>query len=155
MTAKQLTFNTGVVDYTINGSVHVRFNPADVSFTEAFYNAFMQLDGMQEQFQEEIRAIGDDKGEFFAYARKRDADMRAIIDGLFGEGVADALFPGINCYAIADGLPIWVNFLFAIAEEIRDAYDEERAKSDPRMKQFDAKNQALLEKYRKATTKNA
>ena len=151
--SKALNFKTGLIDYEVNGCAHVRFNPADVAFTEKFYNAFMQLESRQEEFQKRVSEVQDDKDEFFAYARERDEEMREIIDGLFGEGVADALFGEMNCYAIADGMPIWINFLFAVAEEIRDAYDEEGRKADPRMRQFDEKHQELLAKYKKATTK--
>lgn len=153
--AKALNFDTGLVDYEINGGAHVRFNPADISFTERFYNAFTQLAEQQETFQQQVdeALANDDKDEFFAFANARDAEMREIIDGVFGDGIADAIFPDMNCYAIADGMPIWINFLFAVAEEIRDAYDEQGKKADPRMKHFDAKSKELLEKYKKATTK--
>lgn len=151
--SKALNFDTGVVDYEINGKAHARFNPADIAFTEKFYNAFMELADKQEEFQKQIEEVRDNKDEFFTFAHDRDAEMREIIDGLFGGGVADAIFEDMNCYAIADGMPIWINFLFAVAEEIRDAYDEQGRKADPRMKQFDAKSQELLAKYKKATTK--
>lgn len=149
--AKALNFDTGVVEYEINGAARVRFNPADIAFTEKFYNAFTQLADKQEEFQRQVDEVKDDKEEFFAFANERDAEMRGIIDGVFGEGVADAVFGELNCYAIAEGMPIWINFLFAVAEEIRDAYDEQGDKADPRMKQFDAKSQELLAKYKKKT----
>lgn len=151
--SKALNFDTGVIDYEVNGGVHIRFNPADVGFTEKFYNTFIELQDRQEEFQKRVAEVQDDNGELFAYARERDAEMRELIDGLFGEGVADGLFGDMNCYAIADGMPVWINFLFAVAEEIRDAYDEQGRKADPRLKQFDAKHQAMLAKYKKAPKK--
>ncbi len=151
--ARELNFATGLVDYTINGGAHVRFNPADIAFTERFYDTFIQLDSQQDEFQRRIDEIGDDKAEFFAYARERDEEMRKLIDSLFGENIADEIFGEMSTYAVADGMPLWVNFLFAIAEEIRNAYDEEKRKQDPRLKQFDSKHEELLAKYRKATTK--
>lgn len=153
--AKALNFDTGLVDYEINGCVHVRFNPADIAFTEKFYNAFTELANQQDTFQQQVdeALANDDKEEFFSFAKERDAEMRKIIDGVFGDGVADAIFADMNCYAIADGMPIWINFLFAVAEEIRDAYDAQGKKADPRMKHFDSKSKELLAKYKKATTK--
>lgn len=155
MTAKQLNFDTGIVDYEINGGAHVRFNPADVAFTERFYNAFKQLEGQQEEFERRVNEINEgDKTELFAYARERDAEMREKINELFQADIADAVFDGVNCYAMANGMPLWINFLFAVAEEIRNAYDEEQKKQDPRLKQFDSKHEELLRKYRAATTKH-
>ena len=155
MASKQLNFDTGIVDYVVNGGVHVQFNPADVAFTERFYNTFKQLESRQDEFEKRVNEINKgDKTELFAYARERDAEMRNDINELFQNDVADGIFDGFNCYAMADGMPVWVNFLFAIAEEVRDAYDEEQKKQDPRLKQFDAKHEELLKKYRAATTKS-
>ncbi len=151
--SKALNFDTGIVDYEVNGVTHIRFNPTDVAFTERLYNAFMALDERQDEFEKRVREIGEDKDKMFAYAKERDADMRVIIDDLFGDGVADALFPNMNCYALADGMPIWINFLFAVAVEIRDSFTEEQRKADPRLRKFSDKNEELLAKYRKATTK--
>lgn len=151
--SKALNFDTGLIDYEVNGSAHIRFNPTDVSFVEKFYNTFDQLDDRQEEFQQRIEEVQGDKEQFFAYAHERDEEMRGMVDGLFGEGVADAIFPDMSSYALADGMPLWINFFFAVAVEIRDAFDEEGRKADPRMRQFDAKHQELLAKYKKATTK--
>lgn len=153
MASKKLSFDTGVVEYNINDAVTVRFNPADVNFTERMYNAFMELDKRQDEFQKRVEEIGDDDEQMFAYANERDAEMRGIIDGLLGEGVADALFPNMNCYALADGMPVWINLMFAIAEEVRDSFTSEHAKADPRLRQYNEKNAELLAKYKKATTR--
>ena len=151
--AKNLNFETGVVEYEINGVAKARFNPTDVNFAQRMYSSFMELDSRQDEFQKRVEDIGDDSGEMFAYAQERDAEMRAIIDGLLGEGVADALFPDMNCYALADGMPVWVNLMFAVAEEIQGAFEGEQAKADPRLRDISDKNAELLAKYKKATTK--
>ena len=151
--AKSITFETGVVEYDINGAVTVRFNPTDVNFTERMYESFTALDSRQDEFQKRIDEISDDNAEMFAYAKERDAEMREIIDGLLGQGVSDALFPDMNCYALADGMPVWINLMFAIAEEIHDAFASEQEKADPRLRKFNDKHEELLAKYKKATTK--
>jgi hypothetical protein len=80
--------------------------------------------------------------------------MRGYINELFAQdGIADEIFNGINCYALADGMPIWVNLLFAIAEEIDAAFSEQGKRHDPRMQKLTDKNAELLAKYKKATTK--
>lgn len=146
--AKSLSFDTGVVEYDINGAATVRFNPADAEFAERLYRTFSDLDARQGEFQREVEEIGEDGDRMFAYARERDHEMRGIIDGLLGEGVADALFPDMNCYALADGLPVWINLMFALAEEVEGAYTSQQKRADPRLRSYNKKYDAMLKKYR-------
>lgn len=147
--ARELNFDTGVVEYGINGDVKVRFNPTDTAFVERLYRVFDDLAGKQDEFQARIDEIGDDGAAMFAYASERDREMRGLIDGLFGEGVADALFADMNCYALADGLPVWVNLMFAVAEEIEAAYGAEQKRSDPRIRHYNKKYEAMRKKYKR------
>lgn len=147
--ARSLTFDTGVVEYDINGAATARFNPTDAEFVDRLYRTFTELDAKQEEFQARVGEIGEDGDAMFAYARERDREMRATIDSLLGEGVADALFPDMNCYALADGLPAWINLMFAIAEEVERAYSAEQKRTDPRMRAYGDKYDAMLKKYRK------
>ena len=149
MAEKNLFIETGVVTYHINGAVDVSFNPTDAAFVEKLYSTFTNLDSRQDEFQKRVKEIGTDKEQMFDYARERDQEMRRLIDDLLGEGVSDALFHGMNVYSLAGGLPVWVNLLFAIADEIHDAYDSEQAKTEPRIKSYDAKYQQLLKKYQR------
>lgn len=147
--AKALNFDDGRVEYTINDAVTVRFNPTDAAFTERLYKAFTDLDARQDEFQRKVDEIGEDGAAMFAYAKERDAEMRGIIDGLLGAGVADALFPGMNCYALADGLPVWINLMFAVADEIQAAYTAEQQKTDPRVAGYNEKYQGMMQKYKR------
>ncbi|MCI8469363.1 MAG: hypothetical protein HFJ75_07775 [Eggerthellaceae bacterium] len=147
--AKKLSFDTGVAEYDINGKVKVRFNPTDSGFVERLYKLFSDLEAKQGEFQERIDEIGEDGEAMFAYAAERDAEMRAMIDGLLGDGVAAALFPGMNCYALADGLPVWVNLMFALAEEVEKAYEDEQGRSDPRIRGYNKKYEAMRAKYKR------
>ncbi len=153
MAAKTLTFDTGIVTYDLNGAATVRFNPTDAAFVERLYKVFADLEAEQVKWQTDVEEINDveEFGErstkMFDYANQRDTEMRGLIDGLLGEGVSDAVFPDINCYALADGLPVWVNLLFAIAEEVNAAYTAEQKKTDPRVKSYSDKYEALLQKY--------
>lgn len=148
MASKSLSFDTGVVEYEINGMATARFNPTDAAFAERLYNAFTELDARQDEFEKRVTEIGEDGEAMFAYAKERDEEMRGIIDGLLGEGVADALFPDMNCYALADGLPVWINLMLAVADEVATAYEGERGKGDPRLKAYDGKYHDLLKKYK-------
>lgn len=148
--SKSLTFDTGVVEYDINGAAKARFNPTDTAFVERMYRVFDDLAEKQEEYQRRVDEIGDDGAAMFAYAAERDAEMRGEIDGLLGEGVSDALFPDMNCYALADGMPVWINLMFALAEEVEAAFGEEQAKGDPRVRKYSKKYEAMRKKYRKA-----
>ena len=152
--AKALNFDTGVSEYDINGTAKVRFNPTDAEFVERLYSTFKTLEEQQDELQKQIDEAGEDGEKILVVAHARDEAMRGYIDTLFAQdGIADAIFNGINCYALADGMPIWVNFLFAIAEEIDAAFSEQGKRHDPRMKKLTDKNAELLAKYKKATTK--
>lgn len=148
--AKSLTFADSKREYDLNGKVTVRFNPTDADFMERLYRTFTDLDARQEEFQKHVEEIGDDGDKMFAYAKERDKEMRGKIDDLLGEGVSDALFDHMNCYALADGLPVWMNLLFAIAEEIEKAYAVERKKADPRMRAYTKKYANIAKKYQTA-----
>jgi hypothetical protein len=145
--AKSLSVDTGLVEYDINGVTKAYFNPTDANFVERLWQTFTDLDARQDEFQREIDSIGDDGAKMFAYATERDKEMRGIIDNLLGEGVADALFPNMNCYALAGGLPVWMNLMFAVADEIQDAYTTEQKRTDPRVKSYSKKYNAMLKKY--------
>lgn len=151
--AKSLSVADGLTEYDINGVVTVRFNPTDSGFVERLYGTFTDLDARQDEFRQEVDAIGDDGPAMFEYAHKRDAEMRGIIDGLLGDGVADALFPNMNCYAMADGLPVWMNLMFAIADEVQAAYTSEQKRSDPRVQGYSKKYNAMLNKYQQGGKK--
>jgi hypothetical protein len=150
--AEVLNFDTGLVEYDINnGAATVRFNPTDAAFTERLYNAFKELDARQDEFQREVEEIGEDGERMFAYANERDQEMRGNIDGLLGKGVADALFADMNCYALADGLPVWINLMFAIADEIQAAYTSQQKRTDPRVSGYSKKYEAMVKKYKNKT----
>lgn len=151
--SKKLKVDTGVVEYDINGAIKVRFNPTDAMFIERFYKTFDDLEKQQGEFQKRVDEIGDDGAAMFAYASERDEEMRGIVDSLLGEGVSAALFGNMNCYALADGMPVWVNLMFAIAEEVADSTDREFAKGDPRLKTYSKKYEAMAKKYRKKPAK--
>ena len=141
---KSLSFDTGVVEYDINGAVKARFNPTDESFAAKVEKSFDALEGLQDRLE------GTDGLEGFA---ELDAEMRATIDGLLGDGVSDALFHDMNCYAIADGLPVWMNLMLALMDEITEAYEREFGKTDARVKSHGEKYDALLAKYRRKTSR--
>lgn len=132
---KELNFSTGLVTYSINGVCEVSFNPTDSVFVGELFTAFDNLDKKQELYKAEIESIKDKK-EIFEIAKKRDAEMRQLIDGLFGTSVCDAVFGNMNVYALADGLPGWCNFMFAIIDEIDANFANEQKATNARIKKY-------------------
>lgn len=137
----QLNFNLGLVTYTINGACEVTFNPTDINFIERLYTKFEELDKKQSEFEREKTKITEPLA-MFEFARKRDTEMRAIIDSIFGVPVSDAIFGTLNVYAYADGFPLWANFLTMIVDAMDTGLANEKKASSPRMEKY-------LKKYSK------
>lgn len=137
MENKSLNFETGIVTFSVNGACEVSFNPTDSAFVEKLFNAFDTLDARQERYKAEIEKVAD-KREIFVIARKQDAEMREIIDGVFGP-VSDALFGEMNVYAMANGLPVWCNFLLAVMDEVDGTFAREQKATNPRIAKYTAK----------------
>ena len=121
------------------------FNPTDSSFVERLYAAFEDLDKKQDSYRAQIESMADKK-EIFDFARERDAEMRAIIDGVFEAPVSETVFGGMNVYAIAGGLPVWCNLMMAVMDEIDTAFTREQKLTNPRISKYTAKYQKYQKK---------
>ena len=141
---KELNFESGLVTYSINGVCEVSFNPTDSNFVERLYTTFEELDRKQDEYKAQVEKLSD-KREIFDYVHERDAEMRGMIDGLFATPVCDALFGSMNVYAIANGLPVWCNFLLAAMDEVDTTFTKEQKATNPRIAKYTAKYQ----KYRR------
>ena len=134
----ELNFATGVVTFTVNGKCDISFNPTDSAFVERLFNAFDTLDKKQEAYKTEISKVGDNS-EIFDIARRRDDEMRELIDGVFERPVCKDLFGGMNVYAMADGLPVWCNFLLTVMDEVDTTFAREQKLTNPRIQKYTAK----------------
>lgn len=134
----ELNFDTGAVTFTVNGRCDIAFNPTDSAFVERLFTAFDDLDKRQDSYKAEIERMGD-KREIFDFARRRDAEMREIVDGVFAPGTAEALFGGMNVYAVADGLPVWCNLMLAVMDEVDTTFAREQKRTNPRIQKYTAK----------------
>lgn len=141
----ELKFSTGLKTYTVNDCCEIQFNPSDSFFVERLFSTMEKLSKRQEDGEQENNTYADDPAKVFELARARDADMRMEIDSLFGKPVCDALFPGMDVYALADGLPLWTNFLMAIVDEIDESLAAQNKMADSRV----AKYMAKYAKYRR------
>ena len=135
---KELSFATGLVTYDLNGAAQVTFNPTDSAFVERLFNTFDALDKKQEAYKAEVEKVAD-KREIFDIARRRDAEMRSMIDETMGQPVCEALFGGMNVYAMADGLPVWANLLLAVMDEVDTSFAREQKATNPRIQKYTAK----------------
>lgn len=142
---KELTFETGLVTYSLNGACEVRFNPTDTAFARRLFDAFDALEQRQEGYQQQAAALREPR-EIFAFARERDQEMRQLLDGLLGAGTSDAIFGEMDLYAMAGGLPVWCNLLLALMDEMDAALAREKKAADPRLKKY-------LDKYRRQAKK--
>lgn len=138
--ANIITVDTGIQEYEINEAFTAKFNPTDESFIAKIELAFKSLDGLQDELK---------KADSFSAYIDKDKEMRAIIDGVLGEGAADAIFPGVNCYALSNGLPLWLNLMYAIVDIISDACESEFGKTESHLKHYNEKYSAMMKKYRK------
>lgn len=136
----ELTFDTGLVTYTLNGKVDVQFNPTDGSFVERLYNTFEALDAKQETYRKEVEKV-QGKREIFDVARKQDSEMREMINGVFDKDICTPLFGDLNVYALADGLPVWCNLIMSIMDVCDASFDSEKEKMTPRVKKYTDKYQ--------------
>lgn len=136
----EIRFDTGLVSYDINGKAAVCFNPTDSAFVEKLFRTFDTLDQKQEAYKAEINGLTDQR-KIFELARARDQEMRGMIEDALGAPVCDAIFGGMNVYAIADGLPVWCNLMLAIIDEIDTSFAREQKKTNPRLAKYAAKYQ--------------
>lgn len=132
----ELNFSTGLVTYTVNGCCEIQFNPSDSFFVERLFSTMEKLSKRQEEGERDNSAYADEPAKVFELARIRDREMRAEIDSLFGKPVCDALFPGMDVYALADGLPLWTNFLMAIVDEIDASLAAQNSVADSRVAKY-------------------
>lgn len=131
----EIKFETGLVRYQLNGNTEVVFNPTDSAFVERLFNTFDALDKKQDAYKEEIERTAD-KREIFEIARRRDTEMRGMIDEALGAPVCDSLFGGMNVYAMADGLPVWCNLMLAVMDEVDTSFAREQKAMNPRLKHY-------------------
>lgn len=134
----ELKFDTGVVNYSVNDCCEIAFNPTDSAFVEKIFSAFDTLDKKQEAYRAEIERTAD-KRAVFDLARKMDQEMREIINGVFGSDVCASLFRSMNVYALADGLPVWCNFMLAVMDEVDTTFAREQKRTNPRINKYTAK----------------
>lgn len=134
---KELNFDTGVITYNINGVCKININPSDSVFINRLAEVFDKIEALGEEYSKNINL--ENPKQVFELCEKRNAEARSIIDGFFGVPVCDALFNEMDVFATADGLPLWQNLFFAVAEELETNALEQKAKAKTRIDKYTAK----------------
>lgn len=137
----ELSFDTGIAEYKLNGACTVYFNPTDISFIERVFDTFDSMDKKQEEYKGMMEA-NKDNAAIFSAARKMDSEMREMLNGVFGMDVCSPLFGSMSVYAAAQGLPVWCNLLLAIIDEMDGAFAREKKATNPRVQKY-------IDKYKK------
>lgn len=143
MSDNVILIDSGVVEKTLRTTdgkeCSFSFNPLDMGFSKKLFDAFDKLDAKQGKYKDEVQKNADKK-EIFNIGEKMDAEMRDIInDDVFGFDICGELFGGMNIYALANGLPVWANLLFAMVDETDTAYAREQKLTNPRIAKYTKK----------------
>lgn len=138
---ESLDFSRGIATFSLAGLCEVSFNPADTTFIEKLYSTMEKLRTSQDKFAKAAEEIGPSR-EMFDLSRKHDEEVKSAIDSLFNAPVSDVLFSDVSPCASADGLPIWMNLLLAVMDQVESRVGDAQQKADPRIAKY-------MEKYRK------
>lgn len=137
MRREEITVDDGLVCLSINGKSETVFNPTDIGFIERLFYVFDTLDGKQTEWEAKKKNAAP--REIFDIARAADAEMRELVDGVMGAGTCDAQFCDMSVFAMAEGLPVWANLLFAIIDRCKAEAVEQQKLSRPRLAKYTAK----------------
>ena len=123
----------------------VDFNPSDNGFAEDLYGLVSKLSKIHEDKKKAYEAAGDPAARF-DISRAEDAEMREAVDSLFGDGFCKDVFK-TRLFAMADGMTVAENFLFALLDEMDESITENMAKRDARIKKYTEKYSKYSKKY--------
>lgn len=138
---EELNFELGLVEMTVNGGRTIRFNKTDTGFLETLFVMLGKVESIGKETDKKI-AKTDDLGKRFDYARAGDKRMREAVDSVFGDGFCEDVFQGVRLTAMAGGLMVLENFIFAIADKMDESVRDNMAKRNDRIAKYTAKYQA-------------
>lgn len=133
-----ITFSTGVVEMSVNGGRKIRFNPSDIGFVDTLYSMMAKVEKIDEEGNAK-RAILTDPGKIFDNFRNCDRKEREAVDAVFGEGFCNDVFDGVRLVALADGLTVLENFVFAVLDHMSADIIDNANKRDARIAKYTEK----------------
>ena len=137
---KNISLETGKVEYLLGGKVSVRFNPTDLNYMQRLYAAFDELGRIQDRFQKAVEKLEEEK-EIFALAKETDGKIREVLNALFEKEVCEPLFGSMNLFSYSGGMPVWANLMLAVSDEMNSAMLAEADARDKRIEKY-------VEKYK-------
>lgn len=133
-----ITFSTGVVEMPVNGGRTIRFNPADVGFMDTLYSLMAKVEDIEKESQKK-REKSDDPAKIFDYFRSSDKRMREAVDAVFGDGFCNDVFDGVRLVAMADGLTVLENFVFAVIDHMDESVRANMEQRNAKIEKYTAK----------------
>ena len=133
----EIRFETGLKTFDINGACQVTFAPTDMSFIERVYTCLENMDAKQAKYKEVAEAATN--AEVFDLARRMDSEAREEINAVFDFDICRPLFGTMNVFTVADGFPIWANFMLAIIDQFEGEFAEQKKKTNPRIRKYTEK----------------
>lgn len=135
----ELKIYTGVREYRLNDKCTVCFSPSDPAFADRLYTAFDDLKKKQDARDNDVDKMS--AREAFDWINQMDKEMRETIDGVFNQPICETLFGNVSVYAIADGVPLWMNLMLAIMDELDEGIKREKAFHSERLAKYTKKYQ--------------
>lgn len=141
-----LSYTAGKREYTLPNGETIHFDPCDSEFANKVVIAFRNSNKIQGALSKDHM---QDMDQLLTEIQKMNADIRQEIDNAFGEPVCDKACCGSSPTAISDGLPVWMNFLMAVIDEIDANMPEGEKRSRARVQQYMDKYNTKYAKYMK------
>lgn len=123
---KQLTIDTGVEEFCINGRGVLRFNPADPNLYHRFFDAGRDLEALDKELAEKTAALPEGTDEAaeagLALLAEYDRRIKALLGEIFGpENDFDAALGGVNLAGVAaNGKRVVQNLLEALTPILQE-----------------------------------
>lgn len=131
---KELKFETGVQSYAVNGVKNAfTANLTEGGFIDRLCNAMESLQKMHRELSIKENA---DISEMLTLISDYDKNVRAAIDGAFGDGTSEKVFGNQSTFSFGEHSPVWVNFLVSVMEEADNQFSEETKTVNPKLKKF-------------------
>lgn len=132
-----IRFDTGLKTFDINGKCEATFAPTDMAFIERVFTCLDNMDKKQGEYKKVADAASDT--ELFDLTRQMDREAREEINAVFGFNICEPLFGTMNLFTVANGFPVWANFMLALIDQFEGEFAEEKKKTNPRIQKYTAK----------------
>lgn len=151
----ELNISGGLKSYTVKGEggqCEIRFNPTDDGFLQEMYATIEKLEDITDKKRKEWENTNDPKAVFDIMSQF-DREVRTEVDRLFGAPISQAVCGNVRICAHSDGLPIWMNLILAVIDEmdasVRASHDRGRQRLNKYMAKYAQGTQKSHNKRRK------